>query len=87
MLIICGMFLRIEVVLESVLDTEDSEVGKTDLALALMVLTMGEKNINQNNKNNKNKQTNRLLQAGFPQEAASELSMKVCLVTTTCGKE
>lgn len=58
MLIIRGIFLRIEVVLESVLDTEDSEVGKTDMVLTLMVLTTGEKNINTNNNNNKtNKKT------------------------------
>lgn len=68
MLIICGTFLRIEVVVESVLDIEDSEVGKRDIAFALMVLTTGEKNINPNNNDNKNKQKNRLLRAGFPRK-------------------
>lgn len=66
MLIICGTFLRIEVVVESVLDIEDSEVGKRDIAFALMVLTTGEKNINPNNNDNKNKQKTDCYGLGSP---------------------
>ena len=61
MLIIYDIFLRTYDVLESVLDIEGTKVGKTDVALALMELTMGEININP-------KRPSQLSQIGFPRK-------------------
>lgn len=74
MLIIHELFWRIYDLLGSMLDTENTEVGKTDVFLALMELTMGDMN------NNPKKPD------WVPQVGDSEITVKICIVTTPCGK-
>lgn len=70
MLLSHEIFLRIYDVLESVFDVEDAEVGTTDLALALMELTVRKMNMNP-------KKPSRLLQIGFHRKQTLRLRWRL----------